>query len=446
MLKKIIFILLLFCVKNVVAQKYTEHNMVHYARYDSTDFVIRCLDAGVNPDATEDDGYTALMLAADRGNYRLCEELLKRGADPNKLAPNSPSPLKASVIANYPMVADLLLQYGARMDLDDEYPLAHAVFFGFIECAQVLLYHHADPEFVLHKKSLMQYAAYTNDTAMAQLLKLYGAQPDKEVNGATPLLFAAEYCSDDMIKWLLSEGANVNYEDSKGYTPAYYAARFGCLSSLKLLKENNADFTKKIGNKNIADECVFSGSADKMEYLNSLGVNTSSKLWLHYFSVGVFHELFKNEYRLGFQASLHEMHYNLGIYTGFSIRPGYSSVWVNKGDNLYWQLREKRSFFHLTLEKRFNFWDYNYYPHLGAYIAYQFAVSSGKYDGSVLEKPENQIFNVPCVGLYLRFSGIGFSTGYRYYHYKNDKHEPSSVINMALDFYFKTSTSRMKRL
>ena len=443
MLKKITLILLSLWIQQASAQQYNAENMVYYTRHDSTDFVIRCLENGVHPDAVDEDGYTALMLAADRGNYDLCEILLTKGADPNKLAPESPSPLLASVIANYPKVADLLLQYGAKLNNDKVYPLTYAVCNGLIECAEVLLYHHSDPQHLYRNKSPMQFAAAKNDTAMANLLTFYGAEPNKLAGGRTPLSVAAEFSSNDMIEWLLNQGADINEVSSTGYTPVAYAARFAETTTLQLLIDKHADLTIKNQNRNIADEAIFAGSNDKTQLLKKYGVQPASKLWLHYVSFGFFNDFFKNEYRLGLQAGLHEMHYNLAIYTGFSIRPGYSSIWKEKSENLYWQLREKRSFFHFTIEKRFNFT--KNFPHFGAYAAYQFAVSGGKYDGAVLDKPSRQVFNVPCGGIYLRFQGIGFTAGYRYFNYKNIKNAPINTINMSLDFYFKTATSKMKK-
>lgn len=64
--------------------------------------------------------------------------------------------------------------------------------------------------------------------------------------GKTPLIYAIEYrtpkIEDDLIEFLVDQGANVNHIDMSGLTPLFYAIYRGQLSIVRLLLQHNADY------------------------------------------------------------------------------------------------------------------------------------------------------------------------------------------------------------
>lgn len=56
--------------------------LMHAVDADKAASVLALLDWGADPDASEESGYTALMMAASRGDRQVGEELLARGANP----------------------------------------------------------------------------------------------------------------------------------------------------------------------------------------------------------------------------------------------------------------------------------------------------------------------------------------------------------------------------
>ena len=138
---------------------------------------------------------------------------------------------------------------------------------------------------------------------------------------------------------------------------------------------------------------------------------------------------------MGFQAGLHESNTKTAFYVGVSFRPSYMCRLKKISDNYYYQLREKLTFLHIGLEKLFPFYNTDK-ADFGAYLGYQFSYCSGKYDGSVEFKPENESFHSPSVGLYSRLKFIGLSVGYKYYGYQNSIQAPKNVFRFGIDFYF----------
>jgi len=63
---------------------------------------------------------------------------------------------------------------------------------------------------------------------------------DKE--GETPLILAISRKYDDIVRFLITKGANVNHKtERRNWTPIYYAAAVGSVEILNLLIDMQAD-------------------------------------------------------------------------------------------------------------------------------------------------------------------------------------------------------------
>lgn len=59
--------------------------------------------------------------------------------------------------------------------------------------------------------------------------------------GRTPLINAAFYDNQELIKWLLDKGANKDFQDNIGYTALHFAAQESHLDSAKILLNNGVN-------------------------------------------------------------------------------------------------------------------------------------------------------------------------------------------------------------
>jgi uncharacterized protein len=146
-----------------------------------------------------------------------------------------------SVYSGRKEIRDLLLAYGAKLELQDaaavgrldrvkeiveESPAAQANSFssdGFPVVALASVFGHLDVARYLTEKGADINAAATNGTG-------YNALTGAVASGHA-----------EIVKWLLESSANANYKYGPGYTPLLTAAANGNLEIIKLLLTHGAD-------------------------------------------------------------------------------------------------------------------------------------------------------------------------------------------------------------
>lgn len=118
------------------------------ARLGDTDMLMQFLDAGMEVDAQDSRGYTALIVAAYNGVLPATGLLLERGADPNMQDAKGATALSGVAFKGHLAVAELLVSAGAKLDIASHLgrtPLMFAVMFGRQDMVRFLLGQGADP-------------------------------------------------------------------------------------------------------------------------------------------------------------------------------------------------------------------------------------------------------------------------------------------------------------
>ena len=203
---------------------------LHWAVHlDDTPIVERLLLAGATVDATNEYGVTPLSVACSNGSAPLVERLLEAGADPNLARPTGETPLMRAAATGSVRAVDALVAHGADVNRADpgrgQTPLMWAISARRPDVAARLLAHGAE---VLARSAggftPLLFAAREGDAATARLLLAAGADVHDAMEDGTSTLHVATVRGHAGTAILLLEhGADPNLA-GPGYTPLHWAA------------------------------------------------------------------------------------------------------------------------------------------------------------------------------------------------------------------------------
>ena len=186
--------------------------------------IIAAIDNGADVNATDNNGFTPLMAAADsNSNPKVITVLVEAGANVNAKDLAGWSPLMMAAVTNNLEVMSALVKAGADVNASNNHgwtPLMLTAAF------------HKNPEAV---KLLIRAGADVNAKA-------------DELPGGTPLLSAVcgEYRSTPkIVSALIEAGANVNTKDAGGMTPLLLAARCSTPEIITTLIQAGAEVNKE---------------------------------------------------------------------------------------------------------------------------------------------------------------------------------------------------------
>lgn len=201
------------------------------------------LQQGVDPNARDPDGYTALLYACLPGKWAdpaLLQLLLDHGADPDAASCHGETPLRILVReGNY---QDVFLILSEGQDHPD-FPLLHQA-----ACCGDLaeLQRHLSPE-TLEQRNHWQRtpwltALHAEQTGIARFLESQGADTTAVGHmGDTALHLAAEGNASLSVRYLLSKDLPVDPRAPHGNTPLHNAVESDALGTALLLLEAGAD-------------------------------------------------------------------------------------------------------------------------------------------------------------------------------------------------------------
>ena len=191
------------------------------ARQD-TQSVRALLAAGVDVDARQPDGATALQWAAHWNDLQAADLLLEAGADVNAANNLGVTPLALACENASLALVERLLEAGAQADLAQASgltPLMVAARTGNAKVVEALLAHGAAVNASVRKTghSALMWAVGEGHYESVRLLVAQGADVDARARtGFTPLLFAARTGDIASADVLLAAGADVNRSGSDG--------------------------------------------------------------------------------------------------------------------------------------------------------------------------------------------------------------------------------------
>ena len=179
------------------------------------------------------DGTTPLQWAVYKGDVAEARRLLRAGADVSLANNYGATPMSLAAEVGSTEMLRLLLEVGANADsptTDGQTALQAVARTGNVDAAQLLLDHHAtvDAREKWGGQTALMWASARRHPEMMRLLISKGA----DVN--------ARSIDRDYQRHVTAEGRPKNL-DSGGFTPLLYAARENCMACVDVLLKNKAD-------------------------------------------------------------------------------------------------------------------------------------------------------------------------------------------------------------
>jgi len=200
------------------------------------------------------NGNTALMAASSRGRENIVKVLRENGADVNYTIPSNDgaaTALQAALDASdftegHMSIVKYLLDNGAHVkgrNKAGRFPLLFAADHGRTEAARLLIERGADINDADDKGNFsLLSAACQGHSGFVTLLSEKGANMKMAlVDGQTPLMCAVKEGHIDTVKVLLERGAAVNAKTTSGLTALTDATKTGNIDAVKLLLAHGAD-------------------------------------------------------------------------------------------------------------------------------------------------------------------------------------------------------------
>ena len=216
---------------------------LHWAvHWENAALVERLLAAKANPNLANDLGVTPMVMAASAGNGQLVELLLAAGADANAVTESGETALMLASRAGSEAGVKALLAKGAKVDAREGTRGQTALMWAIVNkhpaVTKILLDHGADIRLRSETRKLVYNMGGNRSAGSAA-----ADTPLEEVpiGGGTPIMFAARSGDTESARMLVAKGANVNDTEADGNTALIVAAHSGHGTLAAYLLEQGAD-------------------------------------------------------------------------------------------------------------------------------------------------------------------------------------------------------------
>lgn len=204
-----------------------------------------------NLNTADDEGRTVLMWACESEGVAAVRELIRSGADAKAKDRQGRTAMMYAAARQSPEIVEELLHSDAGVNeqnssgqtaLHFASSPASPIWNAFNQVAD-----YPEPPTTSFWPGLFL-PAEPHPEVIAHLLAA-GANPNAvDFQGATPLMYAAEVGTMELLRALLAAGADVNAQDAKGRTALMYASEHCHTDSVRLLVKAGADVTFKDSN------------------------------------------------------------------------------------------------------------------------------------------------------------------------------------------------------
>ncbi|XP_055705415.1 protein phosphatase 1 regulatory subunit 16A isoform X2 [Phlebotomus papatasi] len=233
--------------------------------------VAKLLQKGVTPDATNEDGLTALHQCCIDNNADMLRLLLDYGANVNAQDSEKWTPLHAAATCGHLSLVKFLISRGANLlavNADGNMPYDLCDDEETLDCIEAEMSKRG-----VTQELIDETRAGTEITMLSDLEEMAMAGGDLEWpdhQGATPLHIASANGYGRVVEFLLDQHVLVDAVDNDLWTPVHAAACWGHLEVLEMLAQAGADlFAKNRNDETPSDICEDAEIRERIEQLKT---------------------------------------------------------------------------------------------------------------------------------------------------------------------------------
>lgn len=444
----ILFVLFwVFCAEISEAQD-MDFELIVAAEKGDEKKVFELLRLGADVDATIYEGITPLILAAENGHRGVVKALLRYGADVNHQTNDTTTALHAAVWANKAGIVEILLKNGAFINAKDQEgltPLHYSSAYGYFTVTDMLIFYGARFLTDRENNTPLHLAAYNgNDTIVALLAKKGWPLETKDYMGFTALHCAVAGQHNKAISALIENGANINATLKNDMNALHIAIQNKDDSIAAYLIEQGIDINHKITPS--LSTLHFAKLNENKQIVSLLKNKNAKNGILPYFdeiSFSFANNFNFTDYTLGGDVGIRDSKFNISFNIGVVTRPFKKRTLHKQSEDLYFQLREKRSVVYAGIEKCFFFSPYQKRT-WGVFAGVKQTYSFGRYIGSN-KTIEKKWFTVPQIGVIWSTQNFSIKTNYEYIDWHIHKISPHRInVSFMLHFLFRYTPEAYK--
>lgn len=249
----------------LLVQAQTPRDLPTLVQSGATKQALEQIQAGADVNQAQGDGTSALLWAINRADHEVAQALLAKKANPNAGNEFGALPLTEAARLNDLRLVKMLLDAGAKVDSanpDDETALMLAIKAGNFQMAEMLVNAGANVNIVekFHDQTPLIYAAAGGHADIVKLLLSKGADVKKRalytdwpsqitseprvqyrpVGGLNALMYAVRGGCYSCVEQLVAAGADINFPTPEGVTPLMLALDNEHNGVAKLLMDKGA--------------------------------------------------------------------------------------------------------------------------------------------------------------------------------------------------------------
>jgi ankyrin repeat protein len=228
----------------LAAEAPTEENLFAASREGNARRVQDFINAKVNVNAVNKNGYTPLMLASEAGKVEVVSSLINAKANVNAKDADGNTSLMLASNGGYGEIVRILLAANAEVDAKNKYgytALMGSSFHGKTEIARQLINAKADVNSMNADGTPLMFASQNGHVDTVKLLLESKADINAKIaSGNTALINAAAEGKVEVVRFLIESKADLNIKDIDGNSAMKFAEQRGHADVAELLKSAGA--------------------------------------------------------------------------------------------------------------------------------------------------------------------------------------------------------------